>query len=331
MQDKIRFRKRYEALHPQDDTSSERGLAASHIVKPTTKLPARKLPGCRHKYFGFGVAILITAVALTAFSLILRNIPYWLPVPGLYINEQSGISCDLFSINDSMIEKAFKIDLRSPTHFSFAAAKGIDVAWDLFVGQGGRLLLASISYIVFMDGLTRLLETSAVSYQLYATMVFDNSSLWSAWNSLKAIFTGHGWRGRAFLAWFFVASIYVLGFPALMSAATGYVSPSTVGLRMPDQTFISSASSEIVNCYNIVELISIIGNSSLIGLDSNKTLIFGPSIHDFDFQGGDSISGISVDKMASFTSNYSLFMDLAKAGTSIGICLEFGSTKKNSV
>lgn len=331
MQDKIRFRKRYEALHPQDDTSSERGLAASHIVKPTTKLPARTLPGRRHIYFGFGVAILITAVALTAFSLILRNIPYWLPASsGLYINEQSGISCDLFSINDSMVEKAFKIDLRSSTHFSFAAAKGIDVAWDLFVGQGGRLLLASISYIVFMDGLTRLLETSAVSYQLYATMVFDNSSLRSAWSSLKAIFTGHGWRGRAFLAWFFVASIYVLGFPALMSAATGYVSPSTAGIRLPDQTVLSSTSSEIVNCYDIAELISMIGNSSLIGLDSNKTLIFGPSIHDFDFR-GQSISGISVDNMTSFTSNYPLFMDLAKAGTSIGTCLEFGSTKKNSV
>lgn len=268
MEVKTRFRKRYERLSEQSHTSS-------NFVKPTTRLPARTLPGRRYKYLGFGIATLSTAITLIAFSLILHSIPYWLPPreSRLYIEDESANSCDLDYGNNTKMEKAFTINLRSSTHFTFATAKGVDVMWDLFVGQGGRLLLAWISYIVFMDGLTRLLETSSVSYQLYATMVFHTTSLWSTWSTLKAVFTGHGWRGRAFLAWFFVASIYVLGFPALMSAATGYVSPSTAGLRMPDQTFLSSTSREIVNCFSIE-------NGALFGM-KNETLILGPSIQDF--------------------------------------------------
>lgn len=277
MEVKTRFRKRYEALHHmQDNRLSEQSHTSSNFVKPTTRLPARTLPGRRYKYFGFGIVTLSTAIALTAFSLIIRNIPYWLPLRNLALTiyDESAISCDLEYGNNSWMEKAFSINLRSSMHFTFATAKGVDVMWDLFVGQGGRLLLAWISYIVFMDGLTRLLETSSVSYRLYATTVFHTTSLESTWSTFKAIFTGHGWRGRAFLAWFFVASIYVLGFPALMSAATGYVSPSTAGLRLPDQTFVSFTSREIVYCFSIT-------NGALIGLMKNETLIFGPSIQDF--------------------------------------------------
>ena len=314
--EKMRFRNRYEVLHRgQEDKLSERSHAASNFVKSTASLPARVLPGHRHRlHFRLGVAMLITVVTLTTFSLIIRNISKWIPSSEVYnILDNTGMSCDLISGNDTMMEKAFTINLRSPMHLSFAEAKGIDVAWDLFVGQGGRLLLASISYIVFMDGLTRLLETSAVSYQLYATMVFDNCSLQSAWTSLKAIFTGHGWRGRAFLAWFFVASIYVLAFPALMSAATGYLSPSTEGIRMPDQTVVSSTSREIVNCYNIMN-----GANSLLGL--NGTLVFGPSIQDIDFVRDRSYRGPSSDS--------SLFMTMRNYSKSIAIRLDLGSTKK---
>ncbi|MCJ1423557.1 hypothetical protein MMC29_001441 [Sticta canariensis] len=272
----MRLRNRYEVLHRgQEDKLSERSHAASNFVKSTARLPARVLPGHRHKpHFRFGVAMLVTGVTLTTFSLIIHNISNWIPSSeGWGILGISGKSCDLISANNTKMEKAFTINLRSPIQLSFAEAKGIDVAWDLFVGQGGRLLLASISYIVFMDGLTRLLETSAVSYQLYATIVFDNSSLQSTWTSLKAIFTGHSWRGRAFLAWFFVASIYVLAFPALVSAATGYLSPSTSGILMPDQSVIPSTSRDIVYCISIAN-----GANTLIGL--NESLVFGPSTQD---------------------------------------------------
>lgn len=316
-----RFRKRYESLHHlQDDTSSERSRAASDCVKPSTRLPARALPDRRYGYFGFGVAIFITAFSLTTFSLILRNIPGWMPTSyGLHINTlETAMSCDLIISGDtSVLERAFTINLRSPAQFSFATAKGIDVAWDLFIGQGGRLLLAWISYIVFMDGLTRLLETSTVSYQLYATMVFDTTSLGSAWSSLKAVFTGHGWRGRAFLAWFFAASVYVLGFPTLISAATGYVTATTADIGILNDAIISSTSSEIVYCFNVTMLYS------LIGLD-NDPISFGPSIKEFRLDDlHDKLDTSLATTYPSFVATYKQYNC-----KSIVICLDLGSTKR---
>ena len=173
-----------------------------------------------------------------------------------------------------------------------------------------------------MDGLTRLLETSAVSYQLYATIVFDNSSLQSTWTSLKAVFTGHSWRGRAFLAWFFVASIYVLAFPALMSAATGYLSPSTQGIRMPNQTFVSSTSRDIVNCFYISN-----GANTLIGLGPNETLVVGPSVQDYDFMLGAYSVGRGYGDN-SLSSDFPLFMSMWNYSKSIALLLDLGSTKK---
>ena len=312
MEVKTRFRKRYEAHH--HNHLSEQSHTSSNFVKPTTRLPARTLPGRRYKYFGFGIITLSTAITLITFSLILRSIPDWLPSrdPYLYIDVESANSCDLNYGNNTKMEKVFTINLRSSMHFTFATAKGVDVIWDLFVGQGGRLLLAWISYIVFMDGLTRLLETSSISYQLYATMVFDTTSLWSTWSTLKAIFTGYNWHGRVFLAWFFVASIYVLGFPALMSAATGYVSQSTAGLRMPDQTFVSFTSREIVNCFNIF-------NGARIGL-KDKTLVFGPSIQDF--------LPYESEPASSLNSTYPMFMTMFEYGRSTRMPLDLDSTER---
>ena len=331
----MRFRNRYEVLHRgQDNELSERSHAASNIVKSTARLPARVLPGHRHKlHYGFGVATLITVVTLTTFSLIIRNIPNWMPSSEpagfLPFHRDDGVSCDLTSANNTKWEKAFTINLRSPVHLSFAEAKGIDVVWDLIVGQGGRLLLASISYIVFMDGLTRLLETSAVSYQLYATIVFDNCSLQSTWTSLNAIFTGHGWRGRAFLAWFFAASIYVLAFPALISAATGYVTPSTLGIRLSDQTIFPSTSKEIVNCYNLLH-----GANSRIGL--KETLVSGPPILNLDVNFMTSGDYYTLDltpdsplymTMRNFSITYPLYMAMTNySSKSIAVRLDLGST-----
>lgn len=327
MEGETRFKNLYEALHhSRGHVKPERSNTASDVLKPTTPLPARTLPGRRLRYFGFGVAILSATVTLTAFSLILRHIPDWLPsressyLSSVVYRGTAGTSCDLVYRNDSMVEKAFTINLRSPMHFTFATAKGVDVMWDLFVGQGGRLLLAWISYIVFMDGLTRLLENSSVSYQLYATMVFDTTSLLSTWSTLNAIFTGHGWRGRAFLAWFFVASIYVLGFPAMMSAATGYVSPSTSGFQLPNNTFVSSASREIVYCLNVIR-----GSPTEA---ENQILVSGPPAQDWSDGAGHIWS---YDPKFNINSTYPLYAAIYKNCRSTEMSLDLDSTKRTTL
>jgi hypothetical protein len=184
------------------------------------------------------------------------------------INDTSS-SCDLIPSDAGEFEKSFRIDLRGPLQLSFAQAKTIDVVWDFVIGQGGRLLLAWISYIVFMDGLARLMETSHVKYQLFVTIVFETSSVTSTWRALKAVFTGQGWRGRAFFGWFSFATIYVLGFSTLVSAATGYINPSTTHFLMKqDNVWIAADAPEFTHCL-------LLAQGSALGLTDNA-IVYGP-------------------------------------------------------
>lgn len=81
--------------------------------------------------------------------------------------------------------------------------------------------MAWISYKVFMDGLTRITEQSPISYNLYACLTFSTTSLFSTYYALKAVFFSKGWRSKCFLLWFGISTIYVLGFPTLISATAG--------------------------------------------------------------------------------------------------------------
>ncbi len=190
-------------------------------------------------------------------------------VGGLYGHLTGGgtVSCEQVGYafgNESAATGPFDIDLgRSPKNLSFAKAKLIDVMWDLFVGQGGRFLLAWISHGILMDALTRLMESSPVSYQLYATLVFETTSIFAAWGSLKGLVRSKGWRARVIMAWSAIAIAYVLAFPTLMGAATGYVNPSKTNFRMPDGVLEPLTSSKIVTCF-------LIADGSRVGLEDGQ-------------------------------------------------------------
>lgn len=127
----------------------------------------------------------------------------------------------------------------------------IDVIWDLVVGQGGRLLMAWAAYRVFMDALVSLMETTSVSYDVYSSLVFDTTSLLSTWKATKALIKSGSWRSRVFMFWFCLASFYILSFPTLMGAATGYVNPSDSGYIMDDGNFVMASDSDLTTCISL--------------------------------------------------------------------------------
>lgn len=331
----------YDLVRASQVDSSQNTFDEEIIAKPTWTLPPKPLPA--RSQFNFSKSIvfasLVTAFSLTTLLVLLTQIRLRLPnrdiKPGkssVYLAESSyqysnrssrswyyppirrvqppSVSCDLVSADASAFERAFTIDLRSQLQLSFATAKFIDVVWDLVIGQGGRLLLAWISYVVFMDGLARLMESSAISYQLYAFVVFETSSLTSIWSSLKAVSTGHGWRGRAFLAWFGLATMYVLGYPTLMSAATGYLNPSDIRYRVRNDMLIPPDSDELTHCLQV-------HNAPAIGLDADY-LVQGPSDEKFEILSRD-------DLRSNYTFFYTLY--LADKGESLFdiFFLRFGS------
>lgn len=185
-----------------------------------------------------------------------------------WIGDDQSVSCDLTTPSDSKVEKAFEINLRSAQQLSFAEAKLVDVLWDLFVGQGGRLLMAWAAYRVFMDGLVSLMETTPVSHDLYVALVFETTTLWTTWKATKALVKSKNWRSRAFVFWFCLATIYTLSFTTLMSAATGYVTPSKAGYTLPNGDFVMPNSEKLKNCF-------VLEAGALIG-ETNGTVVDGP-------------------------------------------------------
>ena len=216
----------------------------------TPRLPPKTLPlqtttHVVRKFFWTGVLTLIVIIGL---SVLLWLVPYALPDTNDVFLVHSDISCDLTSNQGGAVQNAFTINMRGATHLTFTEAKAIDVLWQLFVGAGGRLWLAWVSYKVFMDSLTRLTEQAPISYNLYASLAFSTTSLWTTCIALKGLLFSKGWRTKVFLSWFAMSTIYVLGFPTLMSATAGYVSPSTAGWNMTDGTFLTPESEGLQSC-----------------------------------------------------------------------------------
>lgn len=256
---------------PDDDVISQSSW--TNEEKETSRLPPRPLKHER-PLRPFALAFLGAFAIFFAFLSLLRYISILKPDVLPALNQQdaygtvSKISCDLINKNGSAMQNAFLIDLRSPLELSFLEAKLIDVMWDLMVGQGGRFLMGWISYRVFMDSLVALMETTAVNYDVYTSIAFSTTSLWALWEGLKALFGLKGGKAKAFMLWFALAVTYVLAFPTLMGAATGYVNPSVASYSMGNGSYVSAESIKLYHCAKITK-------GSLIGLDDNE-LIKGP-------------------------------------------------------
>lgn len=245
------------------------------LVKPTSRLPPKPLPG-RSKYLPFIIASSITIVTIVTLSILLSMIDDFLPEAHWYGLELTGTSCDLVDKkNSSRIQSAFQINLRGAARLDFTEAKMIDLFFDLLVGQGGRFLMAAISYIVFMDALLRSMEITPISYKLYASLVFSPTSLVATWQSIRAISTIKGWRAKTYLIWCALAMLYVLVFPTLIETATGYVSPSYAGFSIENNTMVTADSNDLLSCLSVT-------GGLLLGQTKNDTNATGPPAHILD-------------------------------------------------
>ena len=238
-------------------------------------LPAKSLPRRTKAQHIRWIALvtLLATILVVGLSVLCYFISFFEPdTESFYVG--SSLSCDLLTQNAS-VRNAFTLDLRGAAKLTYTEAKVVDVTWQLFVGAGGRFILGWTSYLVFMDGLTRLLEQTPVSYDIYASLTFQTNSVLTAFYALKAVVTAKGWRGKTFLTWFVISSIYVLGFPTLMSATGGYVTPSTSIFSMPNGNLLASNSDQLLSCYNM-------SAGLLIDLPENNTLVMGPPVSVFD-------------------------------------------------
>ncbi len=178
--------------------------------------------------FGIVILPLITA------SLLARTIPRELS----YCSPGGDFSLDS-EYNPWSVSQMFQITM-GVGRLTFSQAKLIDVIWDVVVGRGGQSILAIVSFKVFTKALTRLLEErrSSVSYSMFEAVVFQGASLSSIWKMGSTVCRKLTGREIAAFIWMAVASVYLLSFPTLLSAMTGYtthVSPyfnTTEGIKI---------------------------------------------------------------------------------------------------
>lgn len=242
-------------------------------AKYTSRPPARGFPP-RTKKMIKRTPILAVASALIIFGLSYFASKVHYLVTGHSDNGNVGLDnipvCDLVTLGNGTVQNVFTINIRGSAELSFTQAKAIDIMWQLSVGAGGKFLMGWIAYKAFMDGLTRLMEQRPVSYDLYATLTFSTTSLLAVWQATKTVFTLRGWRGKCFMIWFAVSTIYILGFQTLISATAGYVQPSISTIQWSDGSFVNFDSDGLTTCF-------VFTNAAKVGLP-NDTVISGPSV-----------------------------------------------------
>ena len=103
------------------------------------------------------------------------------PRGGLY-------DCDV-PRGDTLGSDWFFVNLRAFTNMSFSNARLLDMAWDVGVGQIGRVIHGWILWaIILPDSMTRILEISGLPYSILIDLTFSMESLFTIFAILKATF-----------------------------------------------------------------------------------------------------------------------------------------------
>lgn len=111
---------------------------------------------------------------------------------------------------------------------TFTQVKVIDIAWDLLVGRGGQMALAWVNWTVFNEWLVFHAERWRTSYKMYTAVALQTTS-WTMMGVAAKEFLCFGEKSwERFFRWLamfclFISTLYVLAFPTLMAAMTGYI------------------------------------------------------------------------------------------------------------
>lgn len=206
----------------------------------------------RHISVGFLVAILVAALGCGIYNFVWHE-----------VNIDDSV-CELYTADG--IQKLFTIDQGVISDLTYSGARAVDTAWDLVVGQGGRILHSWIlcRYIV-PTALARLLEQTTLPWPALIRLTFSADSLTTLGSNLKVLFK----RPRQLLVmlWLSLAIGYCLCFPVLWGATNGYYQPSVTMEAMPDGTFLNATTSPLLSqCWVIDDpRLADIGRQVIIG------------------------------------------------------------------
>ncbi len=123
----------------------------------------------------------------------------------------------------------------------FWLAKFIDVAWDVVVGRGSQVFLGWISYRVCTDCLMWIMESSAVSYDLYMTLTFSWTSLASLGPLPRFLWTRNQFSHKMVMVLLAIDIFWVGILPSVLGAMTGYLAENDRNVRLRSGKIITWA------------------------------------------------------------------------------------------
>jgi hypothetical protein len=90
------------------------------------------------------------------------------------------------------------------------------------VGRGGQAVLAAISCIIYSKALVRSMESSPVSYGTFEAVTLQSGSLTAGLKLARDLLKNRTAQARASVLWMIISASFVLAFPTILSAMTGY-------------------------------------------------------------------------------------------------------------
>jgi hypothetical protein len=91
------------------------------------------------------------------------------------------------------------------------------------VGRGGQVLLALVSYRIFSKYITAQMEITPISYGTFKTIFLDEGpSFWSTIGLMREFIWYRALDSKVAMTWMILSSSFVVLFPTLASAMTGY-------------------------------------------------------------------------------------------------------------
>jgi hypothetical protein len=105
---------------------------------------------------------------------------------------------------------------------TFTQAKAIDLVWNTIAGRCLQAALAAIAYKVLTQALMLTSEREAIPYELFCVLSISAMSGKAFWKLLKATFSKFTIRTRVVVFWLLISTGYLLLFPTLIDAVSGY-------------------------------------------------------------------------------------------------------------
>lgn len=106
--------------------------------------------------------------------------------------------------------------------FPFSTAKIIDIAWDIVVGRGGQGILVWICFVVYGKALVRSMESTSVSFGTFEAITLQSGSVTGSLKLARDLLKHPTTQAKFMVFWVIISAIFVLLFPTMASAMSGY-------------------------------------------------------------------------------------------------------------